>query len=114
MANNVLARLGRKGVEVPSLSEKEALILGLLIASGEMYGLEIVAKSDGEVGRGTVYVTLARMQEKGYVDSKQEEQAPGATGLPRRLYRVTGEGLRVLKAWERAADAFMRGTRLAT
>jgi DNA-binding PadR family transcriptional regulator len=114
MTNKLLELLGQHGIEVPSLSRKEATILRLLVASGDMYGLEIVAKSAGEVGRGTVYVTLARMQEKGYVDSEQEKQAPGATGLPRRRYRVTGEGARVLRGWERAAEAFALGSRLAT
>ena len=34
------------------------------------------------------------------------EQPAGAIGLPRRLYRPTAYGLRVLKAWEAAARTF--------
>jgi PadR family transcriptional regulator, regulatory protein PadR len=107
--------LGDDGCEaIPSLSPKEATILRLLLASRkEMYGLQIVAESEGAIGRGTVYVTLSRMEDKGFVESKQETPPEGATGLPRRLYRVTGEGSRVLRAWERAARV-LRGAKVAT
>lgn len=81
-------------------SQKEALIMQLLTRNGEMFGLKMVEESDGELKRGTVYVTLNRMEEKGYLTSREEEQLPGAIGLPRRLYRLTGLGERVLLAWE--------------
>ena len=32
-----------------------------------MYGLELVTESEGALKRGTVYVTLGRLEEKGYV-----------------------------------------------
>ena len=91
---------------IPSLSAKEALILQLLGRSREMYGLELVAASDGGLKRGTVYVTLARMQQKGYLASRVEAANPGAIGLPRRLYQPTALGLRVMHAWALAARAF--------
>jgi DNA-binding PadR family transcriptional regulator len=81
-----------------TLSATEGLILELLRAD-EMFGLQLVEQSRGRLKRGTVYVTLGRMQEKGYVESRQEDRRPGAIGLPRRLYRPTGLGLRVLDAW---------------
>ena len=82
----------------PRLSAKEALVLELLTA-GERYGLQLVAASRGRLKRGTVYVTLGRMEDKGYVTSRTEEAPEGAGGLPRRLYEATPLGLRVLKAW---------------
>ena len=87
-------------MDIPRLSPKEAKILQLLIASGEMYGLELVAAAPGELKRGTVYVTLGRMEQKGLVASEQETPHPAAIGLPRRIYRITGLGERVLRAWE--------------
>ena len=96
---------------VPRLSRTERLILELLL-DGERFGLELVKHSKGALKRGTVYVTLARMQDKGYVESWTEKQPPGAIGLPRRLYRPTGYGLRVLAAWEAAARAIGRPPRL--
>jgi PadR family transcriptional regulator, regulatory protein PadR len=83
----------------PSLPGKERLILELLIAAGPLFGLELVKRSDGALKRGTVYATLARMEQKGYVTSEQEELQPGAIGLPRRRYRPTRLGERVLNAW---------------
>jgi PadR family transcriptional regulator PadR len=90
----------------PRLSAKEAEVLRLLIAHGEMYGLELVRNS-AELKRGTVYVTLGRMSEKGYVEARQEDVAPGE-GPPRRLYRVTGMGVRAYRANEQAALIFSR------
>ncbi len=91
---------------LPRLSGKEFLILAMLAERGEMYGLELVNASGGQLKRGTVYVTLGRMEEKGYLESRQEERAPGAIGLPRRLYRPTALGLRVCEAWELARRRF--------
>ena len=84
---------------VPRLSAKEACVLELLARDGELYGLQLVATSRGRLKRGTVYVTLGRMEDKGYVASHTEDAPDGAGGLPRRLYRATPFGLRVLKAW---------------
>jgi DNA-binding PadR family transcriptional regulator len=83
----------------PRLSAKEILILDLLADHGHQYGLQLVSTSKGRLKRGTVYVTLGRMEDKGYVTSRAEEAPDGAGGLPRRLYEATPYGLRVLKAW---------------
>lgn len=78
--------------DFPRLSSKELLILQMLVARGEMYGLEMVKESAGHLKRGTVYVTLSRMEDKGYVDPV------AVSGSPRRKYRATGHGARVLHA----------------
>lgn len=83
----------------PTLPPKERLILELLVAAGPMYGLQLVQQSQGSLKRGTVYVTLGRMESKGFVESEQESLPPGAIGLPRRLYRPTALGERMLRAW---------------
>ena len=83
----------------PRLSAKESLVLDLLVERRELYGLQLVAASKGRLKRGTVYVTLGRMETKGYVTSRAEDAPDGAGGLPRRLYELTPYGLRVLKAW---------------
>jgi DNA-binding PadR family transcriptional regulator len=81
------------------IATKERVILELL-RDAEQYGLQLVESSRGHLKRGTVYVTLGRMEEKGYVASRQEDAPPGQSGLPRRMYRITGLGRRVLAAWE--------------
>jgi PadR family transcriptional regulator PadR len=82
-----------------TLSAKESLILELLVRDREMYGLQMVAASKRRLKRGTVYVTLGRMEDKGYITSRLEDAPPGAGGLPRRIYQPTPLGRRVLKAW---------------
>ena|SRR5471030_2255253 len=93
---------------LPRLSHTEHIILELLLEDDELFGLQIVERSKGAVKRGTVYVTLGRMQDKGYVESRSEPPAPGAIGLPRRLYRPTAYGAAVVKTWTRAARALAR------
>jgi DNA-binding PadR family transcriptional regulator len=71
----------------------------------ERFGLELIEQSEGRLKRGSVYVTLARMEAKGFVQSRQEERAAGAIGLPRRLYTPTPYGLKVRDAYRLLRDA---------
>ena len=98
---------------LPRLSATERVILELLVEHGELFGLAMVEASGGRLKRGTVYVTLGRMEDKGYLESRQEPLPPGATGLPRRLYTPTGHALRVLDAW-RLAERMLAGASLTT
>jgi DNA-binding PadR family transcriptional regulator len=84
---------------VVALPGKERLILELLVSEGPMYGLQLVEQSEGALKRGTVYVTLGRMEAKGLVESQQEPLPAGGIGLPRRIYRPTALGERILRAW---------------
>ena len=72
------------------LAPLEMLVLSLLAADSPSYGLDLVARSRGRLKRGSVYVTLGRMERKGFVRSKLEER-PGE-GPPRRLYEATALG----------------------
>lgn len=83
------------------LSNKEALILHLLIEAGQrgMYGLELVETSNGDLKRGTVYVTLSRMEAKGLVTSAEEQRQIGVNGPPLRKYTPTALGCREYDAW---------------
>jgi PadR family transcriptional regulator len=85
--------------DVVALPRKERAILELLSSQGPMYGLQLVEESGGTLKRGTVYVTLGRMETKGLVESQQEPLPPGGIGLPRRIYRPTALGERMLRAW---------------
>src|SRR6266446_2012149 len=94
--------MSRRHDRIPTLPPKEALILHLRAGKKEMYGLELVAASKRRLKRGTVYVTLGRMEKKGYVTSRLEDAPAGAGGLPRRVYQPTALGRRVLAAWTKA------------
>ena len=92
-----MTAVARREPAILRLSPKEALILELLRGS-ERYGLELVAASDGALKRGTVYVTLGRMEEKGLLVSRLEDETPANGGLPRRLYKPTAYGKQLLSA----------------
>ena len=81
------------------MSVTERLIIELLTTHEELFGLRMVELSEGRLKRGTVYVTLGRMEAKGFLTSEQETLPEGAIGLPRRRYRPTGLGERALRAW---------------
>jgi len=90
------------------LPPKEALILELLIDADELYGLELVARSKRRLKRGTVYVTLGRMEKKRLIRSRLEAPPPEAGGMPRRVYSPTGDGRRVLAACNQLAKVMGR------
>src|SRR5687767_470787 len=63
-------RVSARRRHLPRLSPKELLILELLVGHDDMYGLAMVTASRRRLKRGTVYVTLGRMEEKGYIASR--------------------------------------------
>ncbi len=81
-------------MDVPRLSRREVLVLEMLTAGGEMYGLELV-RASSELKRGTVYVLLSSMAEKGYVESRPDEDHE--IGWQRPVFRATGYGERTLR-----------------
>ena len=93
--------------QFPRISQKEELIFELL-GTKECYGLELVRNSGGKLKRGTVYVTLQRMEDKGLIESYVKEKPATESGIPRRMYRVTGHGAQVWHAYQ-AAAAVMAG-----
>ena len=92
--------------EFPKLSRKEMLALEMLISNGEMFGLEMVETSEGELKRGTIYVTLQRMGDKGYIESREEPRTMPEIGIPRRKYKATGLGERVYQTNLKAQEFF--------
>ena len=85
-------------------SGKEIVVLKLLVSKRDMYGLEMV-KASTELKRGTVYVLLGRMEDKGFIKSRQEKEI-GVSGMPKRIYSITGLGQRALAAHQQAQIAF--------
>ena len=83
----MVAKKNPPQARAPRVSRRQRRILDLLIAGGEMAGLELVAASPA-LGRGTVYVALRRLADKGLVASRRVNGFAGE--LPRRLFRATG------------------------
>ncbi len=92
--------------QLPRLSRKESAILELLVSKGEMYGLEMVNASEGKLKRGSIYVLLSRMAEKGYVDSRAEKREYPEIGIPRRKFWATSLGENAFNANQKAQEFF--------
>ena len=89
-----------------TLSAVEHIVLDMLAAKGDrMYGLELVAESGGRLKRGTVYVTLGRMIQKGLLEAEAEKFTDDSGLVPRRMYRATSYGLCVLRVWTVATES---------
>lgn len=93
---------------LPQPSPKEYLILDMLRSGQELYGLEMVKANPKKLKRGTIYVTLMRMEEKGYVSSRHEKD-PRDPGMPRRMFMITGKGVSALSI----ADASLAAAKAA-
>ncbi len=94
----------KAGRSLPILSNLEQTIMALLRERSEAFALDLVGEhSTIRIKRGSVYVTLYRMVDKGYLASRAEESQPGAIGLPRRFYKLTPYGVKVL-AWNEHLD----------
>lgn len=84
-----------KQKDVVKMSPTEYLILKMLISNKcGMYGLEILKHSDSKLKRGTIYTTLSRMEDKGFISSKKEEKIQKGLTAKRRIYKPTGLGER--------------------
>jgi DNA-binding PadR family transcriptional regulator len=92
------------------LGEFELLVLLAVLQTDEQaYGSAILdelrTRGGRAVSRGAVYVTLDRLEAKGYLSSRVEQPTPTRGGRPRRYYTVRPAGLKVLR---NSLDAFAR------
>ena len=79
------------------LGEFEVIVLlAVLHCAGNAMGVEIrdeiERRSGRTVGRGAVYVTLDRLDEKGLLTSRFGASSPERGGHPRRFFSVTAAG----------------------
>jgi PadR family transcriptional regulator PadR len=103
-----------------TLGQFETLILQAIIALEDTaWGLRIHAKL-GEIkkrqfNQGSVYVTLGRLEKKGYVKSKVAENGPEQGGRPRKFYTLQPAGARAMMesvdTMTKIADFYRRGAK---
>lgn len=99
------------------LGEVEQLVLLAILRIGEgAYAVPIreeLARHGGvTLSRGTVYVTLDRLERKGYVRSHFAEPTPEPGGKARRCFHIERDGLMALRAAQRRVDRLRAGTAL--
>lgn len=88
---------------------EQMVLLATLRLKDQAFALAIIKELDAEAGRrvsrGALYKTLDRLESKGFVAWTTEDATPERGGHPRRLFRVTPEGVEVLRT---SRDALMR------
>ena len=102
------------------LGRLDLLVLRVLSMGDQMHGyaiaerIEQISRNVLQVGEGSLYPALHRMDEAGWVRS---EWAPSEHNRRARYYRITAAGRRQLAQeeteWLRTADAITRVLRLA-
>jgi DNA-binding PadR family transcriptional regulator len=106
------------GSAYPLLGEVEQLVLlAVLRLEGDAYAVpirEVIRREAGvDLSRGTIYVTLERLERKGYVLSWFSEPQAVRGGKARRYFRLKPAGLSAVRASKRAIDRLAAGTVLA-
>lgn len=96
------------------LGEFEQLVLLALIRlDGDGYGVSVrdeIAKSTGRATDfGTVYTTLARLEEKGLVTSRLGDPTPERGGRRKKFFTIATGGRRALAHSLRAIRTMARG-----
>lgn len=97
-----------------TLGAFETLVLMAVLHLGEeAYGAAIIQelerRTDRSASAGAVYVAVRRLEKKGLVVSTRGRPTPGRGGRPKRLVRVTSDGLEALRAASRDWEAMARG-----
>ncbi len=100
------------------LGEVEQLVLlAVLRLDSEAYAVpirDLIADEAGvKLSRGSIYITLDRLEEKGLVESWFGDPISEPGGKSRRLFRILPPGVTALRAARRAVDRLAAGTLLA-
>lgn len=92
---------------------EQMILLAALRLEDEAYGVRLMEELEETVGRrvsrGSVYVTLDRLEEKGWLESSLSESRSERGGRPRRVVRVTPEGREQLRRSREALLALWDG-----
>jgi PadR family transcriptional regulator, regulatory protein PadR len=92
---------------------EQMVLLAIAHLKEESYGIPIVEEIERRTGRtvarAAVYVTLRRLEEKGFVSSRMSDPAPERGGKPRRYVKLEAEGVRALREARQAAERMWQG-----
>jgi PadR family transcriptional regulator PadR len=92
---------------------EELVLLAVLRLEGEAYGASLRRELRGRTGRApsvsTIYITLMRLEAKGFVTSRVGESSSPRGGRPRRIFTATPAGVEELRAAKSARDRLWEG-----
>src|SRR5215218_6558389 len=101
-------------VDVSILGEFEQVVLLAILRLGdEAYAVtirdEILQCTGRDVSRGSIYITLDRLETKGYLKSRLADPTPERGGRSKRYYTLRPRAVDALKESRRALVALWRG-----
>ena len=92
---------------------EQMVLLAIAHLRGEAYGIPIVEEIERRTGRSVaraaVYITLRRLEEKGFVSSWMSEPTPERGGKGRRYVKLQAEGMKALREARMAAERMWQG-----
>jgi DNA-binding PadR family transcriptional regulator len=78
------------------------VLLAVMRLGDEAYGVPIAdtieAASGREINAGAIYITLDRLESKGFVTSRVGESTPERGGRAKTYFEATGRGVRAARA----------------
>jgi PadR family transcriptional regulator len=100
--------------DVSTLGEfEQVVLLAILRLADEAYAVtvrdEIVRCTGRDVSRGSVYITLDRLETKGYLRSRLADPTPERGGRAKRYYALRPRAVEALRESRRALVALWRG-----
>jgi PadR family transcriptional regulator PadR len=100
--------------DVSALGEfEQVVLLSILRLGDEAYAVsirdEIVRCTGRDVSRGSVYITLDRLETKGYLRSRLADPTPERGGRSKRYYALRPRAVEALRDSRRALVALWRG-----
>lgn len=101
----------------PTLGEFETVlllaVLHLAARGDDAYGSairrEIEARTERRVPRGSIYVTLDRLEEKGLLASREGGASAARGQRPKRIFKATPAGVRAVQSSVRVVARMQRG-----
>ena len=104
--------------DVVNLGEFEHMVLLAIMRLGDdAYAVpvreEIVRCTGRDVSRGSIYITLDRLETKGYLRSRLADPTPERGGRAKRYYVLRPRAIDALKESRRALVALWRGLETA-
>jgi PadR family transcriptional regulator PadR len=104
--------------DVTSLGEFEHMVLLAIMRLGDdAYAVPVrdeIARCTGrDVSRGSIYITLDRLETKGYLKSRLADPTPERGGRAKRYYELRPRAVDALKDSRRALVALWRGLETA-
>ena len=92
---------------------EQVVLLAILRLGDDAYAVtvrdEIVAHTGREVSRGSIYITLDRLETKGYVNSWFGDPTPERGGRAKRYYALRPRALEALRESRRALVSLWKG-----